>query len=298
MNKNSQKNIEYSICIVTYHARFENYFKPLIKKISKIFPEKEILCIANGHPDKTLQISYLNNFTKFCKNIKNIRYLTNDSHQSLAKCWNQLLILSGSELNLILNDDTQVTELFREEFENKIINNNIDFTTINGSWSHFLISKKIIWEIGWFDENLLGIGHEDTDYMCRMAISGIKEIKDTNCLGIKNYVAPATNPSFKEISEITDGKYSLSNKIYIEKKYKNENKNNQAFEYYWKNSKNILKVDNNIPTQDFYQKEKVLINEEKKIILQNKKQKNIIILQKIYFNIISFLKKIKHYKTK
>ncbi|MES3005349.1 MAG: hypothetical protein V4664_00160 [Patescibacteria group bacterium] len=224
--------MNYSIGIVTYHARFESYFKPLVERLVKIFPDKQIICIANGHPDRELQTNYLRKFTAFLKQFENVTLSTYENNQSLAKCWNELIIASKEEGCLILNDDTQVTELFREEFEKNIISNDFSFSAINGSWSHFFISKDIIRKIGWFDENFTGIGQEDSDYMFRMAILNMETI-DTPCLGIKNYVAPAENPSWKEVSEVTDNKYSSSNKEYMKKKYYTTdfNPDMQSFEY-------------------------------------------------------------------
>lgn len=208
--------MNYSIGVVTYHARYEKYFVPLIQKLTKIFPDREILCIINGHPDRTLQINYLNKVTTFLEKFPNVRYLTYDQHQSLAKCWNQLVILSHTEKVLIMNDDTQVTELFRQEFEKKIMP--LTFSIMNVSWSHFLISKDIIRKSGWFDERLLGVGHEDADYALRMTIAGLT-VTDTVCLGLDNYVVDQENPGWKNISGNQGAtKYSeINSKLFKEK---------------------------------------------------------------------------------
>jgi len=207
----------YSIGIVTYHARFDAYFVPLIKKLTSVFPDREILVVVNGHPDRTLQISYLKKITEFLSEFKNIRYITYDQHQSLSKCWNQLVILSRTERILIMNDDTQVTELFRDEFEKKI--EGVDFSTLNVSWSHFLISKSILKKVGWFDERLLGVGHEDVDYAIRMCIAGLPAT-DTTCLGLNNYVVDQENPGWKSISgKTSENKYSKINFDFFREKW-------------------------------------------------------------------------------
>src|SRR3954468_3312841 len=139
-----------SIGIVTYHARFESYFVPLIKDLTRIFPESEILVVLNGHPDRTLQMNYLKKATAFLSKYPNIRYLSYEQHQSLCKGFNQIMILSSAEKVLMLNDDTHVTELFRQEFEEKVFDK--PFAVINKSWSHHLISKEIIKKVGWYEE--------------------------------------------------------------------------------------------------------------------------------------------------
>lgn len=82
----------------------------------------------------------------------------------------------------------------------------------------FLISKKIIKKVGWFDERLLGIGHENGDYMLRMTILGIM-LPWCDARGIKNFVAPQENAGWMKISDISDGKYSKINKEFIKKKW-------------------------------------------------------------------------------
>lgn len=209
------KDSRYSIGVVTYHARYDKYFKPLIEKLVKIFPDHEILCVINGHPDTSLQASYLQKVTSYLSGFSNVRYMTHNNHQSLAQCWNELIYLSFTEKILIMNDDTQVTELFRQEFEGKVLPKN--FSTINYSWSHFLFSKNIIPEVGWFDERLLGVGHEDADYRLRMAMIGL-EATDTDCLGLRNYVVDQENPGWKDISKkVSNHKYSqINHEIFME----------------------------------------------------------------------------------
>ena len=173
----------------------------------------------NGHPDRTLQINYLGKATIFLSKFRNVRYLTYDEHQSLAKCWNQLIILSCSENILIMNDDTQAVELFREQLESKIMSSDLPFTTINNSWSHFFISKPTIKRVGWFDERFLGIGCEDADMMLRLVMMGFP-IYNTACLGVTNYVADEKDSGWKNISEKhSTSKYSERNYQFFKTKW-------------------------------------------------------------------------------
>jgi len=207
----------YSIGIVTYHARFETYFKPLIKKLIRIFPDRDIICIINGHPDRTLQMKYLKKAVSFLKTFQNVRYLTYDSNQSLAKCWNQTIIFSQTEKVLLLNDDTQVSELFRTELEEHIDSDEI--FTVNRSWSHFVISKATVKKVGWFEERLLGIGQEDGDYTYRLAIQNM-EMKNIDCAGIRNFVAEQENPGWSTISTNSTGnRYANINQEFFNTKW-------------------------------------------------------------------------------
>ena len=69
--ENKTKN-NYSIGVVTYVGRYDKYFIPLIKQLVNIFPDKEITCIINGHPDTSLQIEYLKNVTAFLNQFPNV----------------------------------------------------------------------------------------------------------------------------------------------------------------------------------------------------------------------------------
>ncbi|MFC1513308.1 hypothetical protein ACFL5J_02560, partial [Thermodesulfobacteriota bacterium] len=66
------------------------------------------------------------------------------------------------------NDDIMITD---QKFKRKICkalkDNNMRSFLINNSWSHFLISRKELEELGYFDERLLGIGEEDGDMTWR-----------------------------------------------------------------------------------------------------------------------------------
>lgn len=210
-------NLAYSIGIVTYVERFETYFIPLVKKLVKIFPDKEIICVLNGHHDINLQLKYLKQASAFLNQYQNVRYITHERHQSLAKCWNWIMAISSSERVLLLNDDVDVSPLFRLDLD-KNIKRNPDFFIMNNSWSHFLISKKIIKKVGWFEERLLGIGQEDGDYMLRMAILGIR-LSWCDARGVKNFVANHKNAGWIKMSGIADGKYSQINKDFMQKKW-------------------------------------------------------------------------------
>lgn len=197
-----------AIGIVTYLGRFETYFQPLIRRLHFLFPDYEINIFINGHHDICEQVRYLNKVTAFLQPYSQVRYLTHLRHQPLARAWNCLMLMSSRDRVLMLNDDVFPELEFRHRLEG--LENPPDFCAINRSFSHFLISKAIIRRVGWFDERFLGIGHEDGDYLCRMASLGLApEIIKLH--GLINYVAPATKASWAKISEVVHGKYARVN---------------------------------------------------------------------------------------
>lgn len=218
----------YSIGVVTYHARFEDYFKPLVRKLAKVFPDKEIICVLNGHPDQTLQMLYLREAVHFLSTIPKVRYITHIDNQSLSKCWNELILLASFDNVLILNDDTQVSDLFRSELEPYIGKQYL--LNINRSWSHFLIRKETVRRIGWFEERLPGVGFEDSDYAYRLAMAGIP-IDNLSADGIRNYAAKNERPGWENTSPTIIKKYTGANREFFDRKWRTK-ENSPTLDYF------------------------------------------------------------------
>ncbi len=214
MYKLNEKSL--SIGVVTYLARFDDYFKPLIKKLYSTFPDYDIVVFLNGHYDQEKQIHFLQEATSFLAKYPNVRYLTNVTHHPLARGWNWLILMAMRENIILLNDDLMINTEIRHNLEK--LSSFPDIFIINGSWSHFVINKKIIRQVGWFDERFLGIGYEDFDYIFRLAMQGIT-VKNISLHGIFNYEAPSTDASWAIISEVTAGKYSKVNQEFFFKKW-------------------------------------------------------------------------------
>lgn len=201
-----------SIGVVTYLGRFESFLKPLIAKLHFLFPDYDINVFINGHYDSVRQIRYLCEVTTFLRRYQAIRYVTNLTHQPLARGWNWLVIMARQEIVLILNDDVSVDPLFRYELEH--VEGCREMFTINGSWSHFVINKNVIRRVGWFDERFIGVGDEDGDYMCRLAMNGIP-IVNIAMMGIKNYVADQEDPGWGNLSGVFKNKYTRINREFF-----------------------------------------------------------------------------------
>ena len=172
--KNKKKqSLSITIGITTFMDRYHNSLKPLLKKIVVLFPNDEIIIVANGHVKKGDHLKYLEELEAFCKNFHNVKLIKYIEPKGLSYIWNRIIDASINEKTLLLNDDLDVSINFYKSFlKMGIINEEI--ATINKSWSHFIISKKIFRKIGYFDEGLLEIGGEDDDYLARLAIDKIK----------------------------------------------------------------------------------------------------------------------------
>jgi len=226
---NSIQSDFFSIGIVTYVDRYEVFFKPLIKKLTYSFPNIEINVCINGYHDKDIQQKYLVDILNFLSKYENIKIVKFIEPQGLSKLWNLLVKNSNAPRVLIMNDDL----IIRNTFSNNFYNSNIllsDFSLLNRSWSHFLISKNIFERVGDFDENFLGVGNEDEDYETRLVFSGYN-ILNKQIKGIRNISFPTKNFSYSENMEISNKKYSSVNFVYFNKKWQKSSIPQDGFKY-------------------------------------------------------------------
>jgi hypothetical protein len=181
----------YSIVITTFDKRFEKWLKPLVLAIKQLRPNIEIILMVNGRANESFNETFRSEILQFASLTPNTFVNMFISFQSLAKMWNRGVLTASNEQCLVLNDDltvpidlgsgqsifdqldaltqtTQATETFR----------------LNGSFSHFVISKKELMEVGFFDERLLGIGEEDGDFYWRYHQHYQKEIPSIDVTGI------------------------------------------------------------------------------------------------------------------
>jgi hypothetical protein len=206
----------FSLGVVTYLGRFDTYFKPLLRRLNLIFPDYDIIVFLNGHHNLEKQIGYLQQATTFLAQFPQVRYLTNISHQPLARAWNWLIMMAACQHILLLNDDLTMNLEFRHNLER--LESVPDVCTINKSWSHVIINKEVVRQAGWFDEGFQGMGYEDYDYIFRLARQGIR-VRNLDIHGILNYLAPSTDASWAAISAVTAGKYSKINYDYFLRKW-------------------------------------------------------------------------------
>ena len=102
----------YSIGIVTFEKRFDDYFKPLLKSIKKILPEIEIIVFINGNLNNEFNNKYRKEILNYCASFDNVYPHVCTEFRSLSKLWNNILIFSSNDQCLILNDDVTLTNLF------------------------------------------------------------------------------------------------------------------------------------------------------------------------------------------
>ena len=192
--------MKYSIVITTFDKRFESDLIPLISSIKALRPLVEVILTVNGPCRSHFDQSYRAHLLQFLSNYDELYPTVFPEFQSLAKMWNRGVLTASNERILILNDDLKIPtsgeKSFFDYFETALESAPETFT-INGSFSHFVVSKKEVMAVGFFDERLLGLGEEDGDFYWRYCEKFNREIPDIELELIDNIH-----------SDVTDGGYA------------------------------------------------------------------------------------------
>lgn len=216
-----------SIGITTFEHRFNEYFVPLLLKIREYDKDTEIIVAVNGEHNRDFGEDYRKRILEFLSSQRNVYPVFFPRFRGLSKLWNTIIINATYNHILILNDDIMITK--RNTIENvqkNIQRNGGKSFVINKSWSHFVVSREEIDELGYFDERLLGIGEEDGDLTWRYIQRYGRPISNFSIRGLENY-ADETVHSYKPINiKCHSGtKYSLFNREFMfEQKYKSDPK--------------------------------------------------------------------------
>ena len=219
------KNNDLVIGITTFMDRYDNCLKPLVEKLAVLFPNIQIIIVANGHVKQHENLEYLIKIKLFCDKFKNVELISYKEPMGLSFIWNRIIKQANAKKVLLLNDDVNVKRSFPKWISKSEILE-MEISTINNSWSHFVISKDIVKKVGTFDEGLLEIGGEDDDYSARLVMNKIELINlNTNTIKAKlklKHKRLAVNSYGKNMNEEKHG-YSSYNTEYLEKKWKMSN---------------------------------------------------------------------------
>lgn len=176
-----------SIGIVTFRQR-AHLIKDLIKQIRSHVPEEvDILLAVNGNNEENMPNSYREDMLRLSLEYKNVFPIVCPEFKSLCKLWNTLVIFSKTDYNFIICDDVvyensgildQVTEF--------IDKSKSGFFTINNQFSHFVLTKTMLHNLGYFDERLSGFGEEDGDIIHRYIEVFGQRMPDIQIKGLYN----------------------------------------------------------------------------------------------------------------
>lgn len=211
------KKLNFAIGITTFKKRFKSLSR-LVCSIRNqgMWP---IILAINGEHNEPFDEQYRQDVLDLAAATPYCNVFMFPQFRSLSKLWNTILQTSPFDWNLILNDDVHIAGNYfnLNNFMNSLsstIDNNTAYA-LNGSWSHFIINKKTVEDLGWFDERLLGIGEEDSDMFWRYLAAG-NTVYKLYLDGVMNL------PDGCEVSNVKSGvkHYSKYNMDYILEKYK------------------------------------------------------------------------------
>lgn len=245
--------IPYSIVITTFDQRFEAFLMPLVESIKTLRPEVEIIVMVNGPAKDAFDDTYRAKLLQFLSSQSNCFPTVFPNFQALAKLWNRGSLTATNERILILNDDLLIDASNSLNFFHLLevaLENEPHAFKINGSFSHFVVSKTELIKVGFFDERLLGIGEEDGDFTWRYYETYGKEISSIEIAGIKNIQSKLADEGFAK----GVGHYSQFNREFIKKEKYQEVLIAGYKGMFDKRSKKKLGDEKQYPYEDFYLK--------------------------------------------
>ena len=202
--------------ITTFERRFETYFVPLVEQIRGMDVEIEIVVAVNGEHQHRFSEQYRTALLSFSAGQPNLFPIVFPQFRGLAKLWNSIIVNASHDHILILNDDVAIPKgNFLEKVRQALARSQGKSFTINGSWSHFVVSREEIDQVGYFDERLLGIGEEDGDMTWRYIALYGRPIKNYSISGISNFSEDTMSEQPANIACHSSGKYSQFNRSFV-----------------------------------------------------------------------------------
>lgn len=187
---------------------------PSLEKYIKDFCDFEIIiCIVDNGNQPELQ----DWVKKMSRNLNIWIYLiTPSKNYGVAKSWNYIcdfIFVNGHEWALILNDDVYlgydanlVNDVIKDYPNHSLIQSNLNFSVI-------LIGKEMFNDIGRFDEEFYPAYYEDSDYLYRMKLKGLRQEVDKRL----NPIDARVSQTYEKSPEFVNSAMKYSRLRYIDK---------------------------------------------------------------------------------
>jgi hypothetical protein len=216
--------MKYTIGITTFEHRFEKYFKPLIGQIKSSYPDLEVIVYVNAQYGTGLNEEYRKGMLEFLASHQNIYPIFTPHFKGLSKMWNNIIVHSSNNNIFIFNDDISIDAPFFNQIEEAFAQTKSSFR-INNSFSHFHVNREEVFEVGFFDERLIGLGEEDGDWCFRWEKKYQRILPSLNTQFVKSfYYVPDEKNSEGMEKDKTHSKYTPWNARWIfANKYDPEN---------------------------------------------------------------------------
>jgi hypothetical protein len=243
--------MSYTIGITTFSKRI-SFLENLIPQIRN-YVDNPIIIVVNGEKDGKNNNEYMDKVFDLCKNYKQIYPTFFLETRGLSKMWNTILINSYYDNVLLLNDDIEILsgEIF-EITKRLTEHSNIDgIYKLNSSFSHFITSKTVMNNVGYFDERLLGFGEEDGDITHRLLRNNMSVIP-LNVNGVHNIVSELRHDHISA----GIGKYSKFNRDFVYNKKYTPNEIGGVKGMFDTPMVEVLKCENQYPYETFFRENK------------------------------------------
>lgn len=178
--------MKYTIGITTFVHRFDTYFKPLIRQIKEARPDLEVIVYINAQYGSGMDNSYRKDILNFISEYDNIYPIMTPHFKGLSKMWNNIIVHSTNKNIFIFNDDISLDIEFFDQVDEVLNQTNTSFR-INNSFSHFHVNRDEVFEVGFFDERLIGLGEEDGDWCFRWEKKYQKNLQSMNTPAVKSF---------------------------------------------------------------------------------------------------------------
>jgi hypothetical protein len=216
-----------SIGITTFKRRIE-MVSAMVSQIREWSSDVPINLAINGEVIDDFDENYRLRILDLCSIYPKMYPCFYQEFRSLARLWNNLVINSVTEYNLILNDDLRFNpdDSLIEAVNTVIANNDgVKMFTINGSFAHFVITKSLLDDVNYFDERFLLHGEEDGDFVWRyidkygsyppaVSCPGILNLEEDRQIGLKGAdIGYANKPRFNQEFTVTKYRFDPNGKI-------------------------------------------------------------------------------------
>jgi len=210
----------YSIAISTFVYRLDKYFKPLMNTVCSMRPDIDKVIFVNGQHKKDFDQEYRKEIMRFCSYCPRTYLIMSPIVRGCSFMWNTCFNFTNTDYILNLNDDVALGQGFFDDYESMLRttrqNGGDESFRINYSFSHFSVSRKDLFDVGYFDERLLGFGEEDGDWLWRWEVAKKRPLKCYMTNKIHNYIDMAsTNAENMVKHNEGGGKYSAFNRNLI-----------------------------------------------------------------------------------
>jgi hypothetical protein len=209
-------NSTYSIAITTFVHRLEKYYKPLMNSISYMRPDIDKVVFVNGQHKKDFDQDYRKEIMRFSSLCPRTYLLMSPIVRGCSFMWNTMFNFTNTNYILTINDDVIINPGFFDDFESMLHENSElghESFRINYCFSHFCVYRQDLFDVGYFDERLLGFGEEDGDWLWRWEVAKQRSMRCYHSSKIINCVDNAsTNGENMVKHDLGGGKYSAFNR--------------------------------------------------------------------------------------